>query len=328
VDISPEVDALARAQHGVVSRLQLADVGVTPSELRWAIGRRWRLLLPGVVLLSPELPDERQRRVAALLYAGPDAWLAGPTAAAFHGLGPERPGSRVHALVPAPHRPRDVAWLRIRRTHLLDERVVERGPLRFSCRARSAVDAAASMTDDEARALLIEVVQRRMVRLDDLAHWVEARRPNGRKRLRAALTEAASGSWSLPEADLALLVSGSRVLPPAWANPTLRDARGRRLTTPDLWFDDVALAVMVHSRQFHESVLDWERTVSGDSDLTAARIALIGVTPAAIARDPGAVLRRVEAAHRQARASGFRPDVTATPRDLGLTSRLMSHAVS
>ncbi len=324
---SSEVDALARAQDGVVSRRQLTDAGITPAEVRWSLGRRWRLLLPGVVLLRPDLPGERQRRIAALLYAGPDAWLSGSTAADLNGLRPEPPGSRIQVLVPAPHRPRDVAWVRIRRTHLLDERVVERGPLRYSCRARSAVDAAASLPDDEARALLIDVVQQRRVRLDDLAHWVEARRPNGRTRLRAALAEAAAGAWSLPEADLALLVAGSLILPAAWANPTLRDSVGRRLTTPDLWFDDVALAVMAHSRQFHEGVLDWERTVAGDSDLTASRIAVVGVTPAAIARDPASVQRRVEDAYRAARASAFRPDVTATPRSL-VTSHLMSHLVS
>ncbi len=103
--------------------------------------------------------------------------------------------------------------MRVRRTHLLDERLVERGPLRLSCRPRAVVDTAASLPADEGRALLIEMVQRRVVRLDDLAHWVEARRPNGRRSLRAALAEAAAGAWSLPEADLVAWLERSRVLP-------------------------------------------------------------------------------------------------------------------
>lgn len=314
MDLPAELERLARSQASVLARRQLFDHGVTPSEVRWRLGRRWRLVLPGVVLLGPQLPDDHQRRVAALLYAGPSAWLAASTAAAVHGMLHEPPGSRVHVLVPAPHRPRDVAWVRIRRTHLLDERIVERGPIRLSCRARAVVDAAAHMGDEQARALLIEVVQRRVVRLDDVAHWVEARQPNGRRRLRSALSEAAAGAWSLPEADLARLVAGSTVLPTAWLNPSLCDARGRRLTTPDLWFDDVALAVMVHSRRFHEGALDWERTVDGDSDLTTSRVAVVGVTPNAIARDPVGTLLRVESAYLQARKSGFRPDVSAIPR--------------
>jgi hypothetical protein len=167
---------------------------------------------------------------------------------------------------------------------------------------------------DEARALLIDAVHRRIVRLDDVHHWIEARRPNGRLRLRRALVEAASGAWSLPEADLARLVATSLVLPPAWLNPELRDHEGRRLTTPDLWLDDVAMAIMVHSREFHAGVLDWETTVDRDGDLAASRVVVIGVTPGSLARDPDGVLRRIEAAYETARRSGLRAAVVATPR--------------
>jgi hypothetical protein len=112
-----------------------------------------------------------------------------------------------------------------------------------------------------------------------------------------------------------VLLSGSPVLPALWANPTLHDAHGRRLTTPDLWCDDVALAIMVHSRQFHAGVLDWDGTVEADSDLSTARIAVVGVTPTSLARDPAAFLRRVESAYLALRAQGAsRPDVQATPR--------------
>jgi hypothetical protein len=37
-----------------------------------------------------------------------------------------------------------------------------------------------------------------------------------------------------------------------------------RLPTPDGWFDDVALAVQVHSRRHHAGELDWEATVAAD----------------------------------------------------------------
>src|SRR6476646_4422297 len=170
------------------------------------------------------------------------------------------------------------------------------------------------MPPDEARALIIEAVQRRLVRLDDLSHWIEARRPNGRVVLRRALAEAAAGAWSLPEADLARLMSRSSVVPEPWLNPELRDATGCRLTTPDVWFDDVAMAVMVHSREFHAGVIDWESTVDRDSYLSACRVVVFGVTPGAITRDPSGVLRRIEQAYSTLRQSGRRADVVATPR--------------
>ncbi len=316
--MSPHLQEIAVAQHGVVSRGQLLAAGITPGELRWRQGRTWRVILPGVVLLEPGLPSVEQRLVGALLLAGPASWLAGPTAAALHSvrgvpdLGASR---RVHVQVPAPLRPRDVMWVSIRRTHLVDERLVERGVLRYSCRARAVVDAAAlAPSEDDARAIIIGAVQQGRVRAQDLAHWMAARQTRGRRMLLRALDEAMSGVWSVPEGDLIALLRTSAILPEPMANPQLEDAQGRRLTTPDAWFDDVALAVMVHSREFHDGPDQWEQTVESDSDLTAERIPVVGVTPWSIKRRPNNVLARVENAYLAARASGFRPSVQATPR--------------
>ena len=318
MDLPDRVVELAQQQRGVLTRRVLLHAGVTAKQQRWQLGRTWRLVLPGVVLLDSGPPDAEQRRIAALQYAGPHSWLSGLTAAEIHGLVGAQPVGRIYVLVPAPQRPRDVGWLSVRRTHIEDERILSRGPLRFSCAARSVVDAAAVLPRDPARALVIGAVQRRRVRIDDVSHWIEARRPNGRRALREILTEAAAGAWSLPEADLARLVATSRVLPEAWLNPELCDADGRRLTTPDLWLDDVAMAVMVHSREFHAEVLDWDSTVEQDSDLAAVRVVVVGVTPTALARNPGRVLTRVEAAYATARRSGLRAPVVATRRDAGL----------
>jgi hypothetical protein len=166
---------------------------MSPDEVRSRLGRHWRVVLPGVVLMAWALPDEQQRRVAALRYAGPRSWLAGPSAAQLHGLvDAAPPGQHVFVLVPAPLNPRDVAWQTIRRTHLTDERLVGREPLRYSSRPRALVDAAAVTPGDPARAMVIDAVRRRLVRLDDVAHWVEARRSNDRRSLRAIVAEAAA----------------------------------------------------------------------------------------------------------------------------------------
>lgn len=162
--------------------------------------------------------------------------------------------------------------------------------------------------------MVLEAIQRRMVRLDDLHHWASARGTSGTARVRRALDVAATGVWSAPEGELLRVVRRSAILPEPWPNPTLVDAAGRRLTTPDLWFDDVALAVMVHSRQFHADVLDWEATVESDADLLAAGVIVVPVTPASLRRDPVPVLRVLEKAYRSAVARGSRPRVTATRR--------------
>lgn len=120
----------------------------------------------------------------------------------------------------------------------------------------------------------------------------------------------------MPEADLARLLATSRVLPEPWPNPVLSDVDGNRLTTPDLWLDDVGIAVMVHSTAFHAGALQWDATVEGDGDLSANRVVVIGVTPGTLARDPAAILARVEAAYNTARRSGARAPVVAVRRDV------------
>lgn len=272
-------------------------------------------MVPGVYLLQTGLPSQEQRLVAAQLLGGAGSWLAGSTAAALHGLRSCTLALPVRLLVPRPQRSRRLAWIDVRATSLLDEPVIERGPLRLGCLPRAVVDAGAETAHErDARAIMIEAVQRRLVRLDDLEHGVDARGRRGSLRLRRLLAEAASGAWSVPESDLLALIRTSPGLPEPMANPVLTGPAGEQPTSPDVWFDDVGMAVLVQSRQFHAEGLDWGSTVAAASDLSTARVVVLGVTPEALMRDPRGQLRRVEQAHAQAQRSGTRAPVTATPR--------------
>lgn len=196
--LSLAASAQASRQEGILSRSQLLEAGVTPDALRWRIGRDWRMVLPGVYALQTGMPSQQQRLVAAQLLAGSDSWLASTTAAALYGLRSCRLSPPIRLLVPRPRRSRRVAWVDIRATSLAGEVVVERGPLRLGCLPRAVVDAASDAPDEQgARGIVLEAVQRRMVRLDDLEHWVDARGRPGSQRLRRLLDEAASGAWSV-----------------------------------------------------------------------------------------------------------------------------------
>ena len=52
-----------------------------------------------------------------------------------------------------------------------------------------------------------------------------------------------------------------------------------------MWFDDVGMAVMVHSREFHAGALQWDATVVDDSELSSYRIVVVGVTPEQLAEE-------------------------------------------
>jgi len=115
-------------------------------------------------------------------------------------------------------------------------------------------------------------------------------------------------------AELLRLVGADARLPAPCANPILRDEQGRRLTTPDVWFDNVALAVMVHSRTYHAGVLDWEATVASDEDLREAGAEVVTVTPTAIVGDPARVTERVVKAYARASRRPRPPGLVAEPR--------------
>lgn len=314
MELPDEVTALATQQLGLVTRRQLQRCELSPDAVRWRIGRHWRLVLPGVILLHRGLPTDEQRLVASMLYAGEGSWLGGVTAAALHGVGGLELTAPIDLRVPAPRKPRRVSWVSIRSTTLVGDPLTERGPLRWSGLPRAVIEAASDLADERhARALVLEVVQRRLVRLDDLEHWVDRGTGRHTVKLRRLLHEAAAGVWSAPEGDLSRLIVTSRALPAAMFNPALADAAGRALTSPDAWFDDVGLAVMVHSRRYHADGLDWDATVESGGDLSTAGVTVLGVTPSALARNPDRQLARVERAYVSA-ALRPRPDVVATPR--------------
>lgn len=84
---------------------------------------------------------------------------------------------------------------------------------------------------------------------------------------------------------------------------------------------------MVHSREFHAGVLDWEATVVDDDGLETAGASVIGVTAISIMSGPDGVLRRIEAAYLRAKAWPRPRTIVATPRT-GIPLRATSDPVA
>ena len=186
--------------------------------------------------------------------------------------------------------------------------------LRIASRARAVTDAARDAPSaDQAVAIVCEALERRLVTLEALRHEIELTAPAGNRTARLALRAAEAGAWSVPESDLGSLVGSSRRLPLMWLNPSLSAPDGARLPTPDGWFDDVGLAVQVHSWRWHSGREQWDSTVMADGVRAEYGVAVVAVTPDAVRRSPALVLGRLERVHRQACAR-LRPTVIAVPR--------------
>ncbi|MGN6302799.1 MAG: hypothetical protein ACTHN8_17080 [Angustibacter sp.] len=315
MDDDPAVAALFARQDGLATRRQLSALGVTSAALRWRLGRTWRAVAGPVVAASTGRPSSRQRLVAGQLLAGPEGVLSGDHAVLLHGLSAGRGHRPVHLLVPMNQDSRSVAFVQVTRTRRPVERPRHEGLLRVAPLPRAVVDTARWATSlDHARAVVIEAVQTGRTDLDDLQHELDAGPRRGSALARRAIADARAGAWSAPEASLLDVLAVSAVLPPVVANPVLT-VDGRRLLSPDGWIDDVALAVMVHSRRHHERGADWEATVEKDGELAAHGITVLAFTPRSIAMEPERARDRVERTYLDLKGSGRRrPSVVMTPR--------------
>jgi hypothetical protein len=317
--LSEQLAQTLELQRGVVSRRQLLDDGVTPAQIRWAIGRRAQIVLPRVLALFTGTLDAEQRLIAGQLWAGTGAQLAGLTAAKWHDL-PEVPGDCVvRLLVPWTGRHRREGFAVRWRTRRPDPHAWQRGPLTICSPARSLVDAAREVREPtRIRQMLIAATQQGRVREADLRSELEAGAVRWSATVRAALNDVSTGAWSAPELEVLKELSLSTILPRVWPNPELQTPDGHRLPTPDFWIDEVGLAGQIHSRQYHARDADWERTVSADSAFAEHGVTVVAVTPTGFRQNPGAFRERVERAYVAAQRTGRRPDVRMTARASGV----------
>jgi very-short-patch-repair endonuclease len=85
-EVTHTIDGLARRQHGVLSRRQALDAGMTRQAVETLVSSgRWVLLAPAVYGLRSHPVTWEQRLMAAVL-GEPEAAVGGRSAAALHGL--------------------------------------------------------------------------------------------------------------------------------------------------------------------------------------------------------------------------------------------------
>ena len=278
----PALAALAAKQHGVLARAQALDCGMTDRVLRYRgrAGGPWQPVLPGVYLTHTGKPDDEQRELAALLYAGAQSVLTGPAALRRHGLS-TRPGDTVDVLVPQAIRRADAGFARLHRTARLPEMICGSGAARFALPARAVADTVRGMTDlREVRAVVAEAVQRGRCRVALLAEELDAGPVQGSALLRQALAEVADGIRSAAEGDLRDLIVWAHLPMPVF-NPRLIVA-GQFLAKPDCWWPESGVAAEADSRAWHLSPRDWEYTQARHARMSAHGIIVLHFAPARI----------------------------------------------
>lgn len=187
----PEVWDLAARQHGVVEVGQVRGCGVSPTTFRQRARREgWTTPYRSVVVLPGASATFEARVSAALLAVGGRVLAARRTAAYLHGI-VDQPPATIEVIVPETRRaPRGVDFRTIRSRTLRRSDATRCRRLAVTTVARTILDLAAVSSVPELRGVIIDAIQRRKVRLDDLVAIVHrTRRPPGRGKLQRVLAE-------------------------------------------------------------------------------------------------------------------------------------------
>jgi phosphoribosylcarboxyaminoimidazole (NCAIR) mutase len=285
--VEHELARLAEGAHGVVTRTELLEAGISSS----AIGRRLRsgaLLAehPGVYRVGHRAPDVRATYLAAVRACGPEAALSGPAAAHLHGL-TRGPAPAPEVTAPTEHRLPGVRTRRARSARPSEVTLIEAIPV--TTVARTLVDLAAVVAADElARACHEAGVRHRTT--PGQVEAILARRPTtpGTARLRAVLRGEVQVTLSALERRFL-----ARLREAGLPAPRTNVHAGRRRV--DCRWPEPPLTVELDGYRFHGSRHAWEQDRRREREARARGDEFRRYTYGDVFEDPGYMLAELQA---------------------------------
>ncbi|NUR72013.1 MAG: DUF559 domain-containing protein [Hamadaea sp.] len=285
---------------------------MTRAHLRHLLdAKQWRRLCHGVLVSHRDLLAEEAVWWAAVLAAGPEAYLAGMAAARAGGLrGSWRRRQIVDVLRPGTSSvprllkrlPLEMPAVKVHRTTRLpiEDRQVGRPPR--TSMARSLLDAAVwALSDEDAVSILAAGCQQRLV-LPAEVRAVAARFPHCRRHalIVATLDLAELGATSPAEIGFLELCRRHR-LPEPQLQVKRRDASGRTRYL-DAYFAEFQVHVEIDGAQ-HMDVRAWASDMLRQNDLWIDGDRVVRIPAFLILTNPDEVVRQITAALR---AAGWR----------------------
>ena len=291
---TPGLAQLARRQHAVVTRAQLAGVGISARHVASQLAaRRWRAVTSDVVVLhTGPLPREAELWVA-VLDAEPPVALGSWTGLARHGLrGWDREGT--HIVVPRGAKTRRLPGVVVHESRRpAPEDIVRVDRLPVHTAQRCAVDAAAWQESPRtAVGLLAAVVQQRKASPDQL--WDQLERVGQvrfRDLMRRSVADIRGGSDALSEIDFVRLCRRNGLPEPKRQEHRI-DARGRHRFLDAEWIlDDGRRLVVEIDGIGHMDASRWYDDLLRDAELdTGDRTVRLRLPAAAARTEPERVL--------------------------------------
>lgn len=281
---------VAARQHGVVSRAQVLETGVSSDQL----GRRrrcgaWQRLFPGVFRVEGAPSTWRQRLKAAALWAGEGHALSHGTAAALHGFDWFRGTEAVELTTVKNLRANGVT------THVvsvLDPREVASVEcFRVTSVPRTLLDLAAVLPMNDTRQLCDQAMRRKWMNLDRFEQLLERHGGSpGCKVLRALTHEYAGGDGPTESQleDLVRTLLEQAGLPKPVKQRTV--CAGRRLRRLDFHFPGTKVVIEADGYAWHASVEAFERDRQRRNALTLKGFLILQWTWSALQTRPEELL--------------------------------------
>jgi very-short-patch-repair endonuclease/predicted transcriptional regulator of viral defense system len=281
------VEALASAQHGVVTRGQILAVGVSPGILERRLGSK--LLKPlhrGVYLVGPVESNEA-RALGAVLACGSGAVLGHWSAASIVGIRRAGVGPVVDVIVRNGDHRRQGIRVHVRPDLRPEDVTVQRG-IPVTTPARTLLDLAAVAPTRELEGMVVEALGKRLIVHAELAE-LTSRHPRraGSVRLRALIEPMTAGhTQSAAERRFLALIRRARIGAPE----VNAEVAGMKV---DFVWRAKRLVVEIDGRAFHSTAGRFESDRRRDLELTAAGFRVVRVSWRHLTNEPEALVVRI-----------------------------------
>jgi very-short-patch-repair endonuclease len=273
--------ALARRQHGVITRAQLLELGFGARSIEHRLGNG-RLHPAGWGVYAVSWPDLTRRGewMAAVLGCGPGAALSHNSAAAFLAIRPDR-GGAIEISVPASRRPRSTEVIVHRRTEF---EITHRDRIPVTTPTCTLIDLATRLTRDQLEAAVNQADKQDLITPDALRAAVEElrRRPGARALKKALDRRTFTLTDSALERRFLRIVRDAGLPKPK----TQADLNGYRV---DFYWPDLHLVVETDGLRYHRTPAEQARDRERDQAHTAAGLATLRFTHAQVRYEPDRV---------------------------------------
>jgi very-short-patch-repair endonuclease len=242
-------DELASSQHGVISRGQALNYGVTRHGIQGLLEtRRWIRVLPGVYRLAGAPETWRQRLVASLLWAGKEAAISDTSAAALLRLDGFHPGTVEISVTRALKSP--MPWLVVHHVKAFGEAdVMKLDGIRVTTPARIVVDLAGRLEQSALLDLVDDCLRRRFFSVTRLRWQVrQIRSKPGLRSLKKILENPVVPDSVLERRLLSLIRLGG--LPKPELQHVIRDGKVF-LARVDFCYPDRRVVIEADGKWFH-----------------------------------------------------------------------------